>query len=96
MQFTPIDFLIGFFLMNAMPHMLFGLLKIRFLSLFGFSSKGNIAYAVLNVVAAMALYHYEYGLNALRNDGIILGLLTLWLIYLLTTRFLHKVFQEKT
>lgn len=95
MQFTPIDFLIGFFLMNAMPHMLFGLLNIRFLSLFGFSNWGNVAYAFLNVIAALFLYHREYGIEVLANDGVILGAMSILLIYLFSVRFFYTRFHKK-
>ena len=42
-----IDFIIGFALMNAMPHMLVGYGNIRFLGLFGYGNLPNIAYAAL-------------------------------------------------
>ncbi len=94
MQFTFINFLIGFFLMNAMPHMLFGLLKIRFFSLFGFSPAGNLGYALLNVVVALVLFHFQFGIQMLFNHGIILGVLSMILIYLLTGRYFYNLFQK--
>ncbi len=94
-QFNSIDFLIGFFLMNAMPHMLFGLIRLRFLSLFGFSSGGNLLYALVNLGAAGGLYHYQYGINAILRDGIALGAMAILLIYLITGRFLVIFFQDK-
>jgi len=95
MQLTVIDFLIGFFLMNAMPHMLFGLIGVRFLSAFGFSSTGNVAYAGLNVFISLALYNYQYGLATLRDDGIMLGALTMVLIYLLIGRLSFNLFKKE-
>lgn len=94
MAFTLIDFLIGFFLMNAMPHNLFGLLKIRFLSLFGFSSMGNLGYGLLNIVVALLLFHIQYGLQTVFNHGIILGAVAMLLIYLATGRFFYNLFQN--
>jgi len=94
MPFSLIDFFIGFFLMNAMPHMLFGLIRLRFLSAFGFSAPANIAYAFLNVIIAGLLYNYQYGIKTLIDDGIVLGALTMILIYLITGRFLANLFQE--
>lgn len=94
MEFTLIDFFIGFFLMNAMPHLLFGLLKIRFLSAFGFSPKGNIAYAFLNVAIALLLFHIRYGIQELMNQGIVIGAGAMLLIYLLSGRFFYKLFQQ--
>lgn len=93
MEFRLIDFFIGFLLMNAMPHLLFGLIRIRFLSLFGFSDAGNLAYAFINVIAALTLFHIKYGIQQLFNHGIMLGVLTIFLIYLLTGRFFYDRFQ---
>ena len=81
MEFTFIDFLIGFFLMNAMPHILFGLLKIRFFSAFGFSPPGNMGYGLLNITVAFVLFHIHYGLETLMNHGIVVGAGTMLLIY---------------
>lgn len=94
MQFVPTEFFVGFFLMNAMPHMLFGLLGIRFFSLFGFSAQGNLAYAFLNVVVALVLFHFQYGIQALISNGIVIGACTMLLIYLLTGRFFYSLFQQ--
>ena len=94
MNFTLIDFLIGFFLMNAMPHMLFGLIGVRFISLFGFSAKGNIAYAFFNVTVALILFHIQYGLQEIFSNGIVIGALTLLLIYLITGRFFYNLFMN--
>ena len=95
MEFTLIDFLIGFFLMNAMPHILFGLLKIRFLSAFGFSPQGNIGYGLLNIAVTLVLFHIQYGIQELVNHGIVIGAGTMLLIYLVSGRFFYNLFQEK-
>jgi hypothetical protein len=95
MEFTFIDFLIGFFLMNAMPHILFGLLKIRFFSVFGFSPSGNMGYGFLNITVAFVLFHIQYGLETLMNHGIVVGAGTMLLIYVVSGRFFFNLFQEK-
>jgi hypothetical protein len=95
MQFNLIDFFIGFTLMNAMPHLLMGLFRIRFLSLFGFSHNGNLAYGSLNVFVALMLFHIQYGLNILIDNGILIGALVIIVLYLITGRYLYKVFQKK-
>lgn len=95
MQFTLIDFFIGFFLMNAMPHLLFGLLKIRFISAFGFGSTGNVVYAFLNVVAALVLFHIQYEIQDLMNHGIMIGGGTILFIYFVSGRFFYNLFQQK-
>ena len=95
MEFTLVDFLIGFFLMNAMPHSLFGLLKIRFLSAFGFSPHGNIGYGLLNIAVALVLFHFQYGIQELMNHGIVLGTGAMLLIYLVSGRFFYNLFQHR-
>jgi hypothetical protein len=80
--------------MNAMPHLLFGLLNVRFISALGFSPQGNIAYAFLNVAIALILFHMQYGIEKLMNDGVVVGALTMLLIYLITGRFFYKLFQK--
>ncbi len=94
MNFTLIDFLIGFFLMNAMPHLIFGLTKQRFLSLFGFSSSGNLAYAFLNVVIALVLFHSQHGLQELMNHGIVVGAIIMFLLHLVLNKFFYNLFQQ--
>lgn len=93
MELTVVDFLIGFFLMNAMPHTLFGLLKIRFFSAFGFSPQGNLGYGLLNVVLALVLFHFQYGIETLLSHGIVIGAGTMLLIYLVSGRFFYNLFQ---
>ena len=96
MQFAFIDFFIGFILMNAMPHFLFGLLKIRFFSIFGFSPQGNIGYGFVNLIIALVLFHFRYGIQTLLNHGIVIGALAMLLIYLVSGRFFYERFQEKS
>jgi hypothetical protein len=81
MELTLIDFLIGFLLMNAMPHILFGLLRIRFFSAFGFSPQGNLGYGLLNIAFVLFLFHIRYGIEVLMNHGIVVGAGTMLLIY---------------
>ncbi|MEP2989968.1 MAG: hypothetical protein ABJN65_01870 [Parasphingorhabdus sp.] len=94
MTFNIIDFLIGFLLMNAMPHMLFGLMNIRFFSAFGFSPLGNLAYAELNIIAALTLFHFQYGISSLTDQGFIVGALAMLTIYMLTGKFFFNRFQK--
>ena len=95
MQLNILDFLTGFFLMNAMPHMLFGIIRLRFLSLFGFSAVGNLLYALFNIGVAGAIYHYQYDIMSIKQDGILLGALAMFVIYAITGRFFVSFFQAK-
>lgn len=68
-----IDFLIGVFAANALPHYLFGRFDARILGLFGFSAKANIAYAVFCTVVSLALFQWKYGLETVAEHGVFLG-----------------------
>ncbi|MCA9966700.1 MAG: hypothetical protein KC423_20765 [Anaerolineales bacterium] len=94
MNFILIDFLIGFFLMNAMPHMIYGQTKIRFLNAFGFSWQGNLAYSALNVIIALGLFHWQHGIQTIANHGTMIGALALFVIYLITGKFFYRLFQQ--
>ncbi|MEM7164972.1 MAG: hypothetical protein AAF581_05870, partial [Planctomycetota bacterium] len=59
-----VDFLIGLFAVNALPHYLFGRLDTGVLSLFGFSAKGNLLYAGFCLTLSIGLFAYKYGLGA--------------------------------
>ncbi|WP_375238498.1 hypothetical protein [Aurantibacter sp.] len=76
-----IDFFIGALLVNAMPHLIFGLTKTYFLGLFGYSPKGNIAYAVLQFIICLVLFHFNYGLDLLIENGFLIGGLIVLVLY---------------
>lgn len=90
------DFLIGFFLMNAMPHLLFGQMRVRFLSLFGFGAKANLIYAMTNVSAALTLFYFRHGLANLEHFGVLVGGLAMLVIYAITGRFFVRLFRDPT
>lgn len=93
MTFSWIDFLIGFFLMNAMPHWIFGLTKTRMLSAFGFTPAANISYAILNTLLAFGLLAWRYGVEAILLNGVFLGAATILIIYFITGRFFINLFR---
>jgi hypothetical protein len=90
-----IDFLIGATLMNAMPHFVLGVWQGRMVSAFGFGSRQNILYGLLNFAVSVALFLFNYGVNQLFQNAIYVGALTLLVIYLLTGQFWYKLFQQK-
>jgi hypothetical protein len=78
-----------------MPHLIFGIIRLRFLSLFGFSAMGNLLYALVNIGVAGAIYHYQYDIMSIKHDGILLGALAMFVIYAITGRFFVSLFQGK-
>ncbi|MEM7801559.1 MAG: hypothetical protein AAF633_20355 [Chloroflexota bacterium] len=96
MTFTLTDFFIGFFLMNAMPHLIFGLFRIRMLSLFGFSPQANLAYFLVNLTVASGLFQFKYGLQSISGQGVILGACTILFIYVLTGLYFYILFRQNS
>ncbi|QDT31672.1 hypothetical protein [Thalassoglobus polymorphus] len=70
-----IDFLIGLFAANALPHYLIGRFDGRILGLFGYSARANIAYSFLCTAIALGLFQYKYGLESIADHGMLLGVL---------------------
>lgn len=89
------DLFIGGLLMNAMPHLIFGLTKTRYLSLFGYSAAGNIGYAALQLVIAMVLFHIEHSISTLFNNGLVLGATGILFIFFLFGKFTVKFYSGK-
>jgi hypothetical protein len=89
MEFNIYDFVIGLFIANSIPHLIFGIMDIRVLSLFGFSALGNRAYSVFCVVFAAGISSWFYGANSLINNSFFLGVLFLYLSFVFTGRFLY-------
>ena len=94
MTFSWIDFLIGFFLANAIPHFVVGVMDIRFLSLFGFGAKQNILYSLWNLFWAVAITWYVYGLDWLMSNGLFLGAAFILVSYFVSGRFLYLRWKQ--
>jgi len=90
-----VDFIIGALLVNAMPHLIFGLTKTHFLGLFGYSPKGNIMYAVLQFLLCCLLFCFNYGYNELLNNGYLIGGITVLCLYFIFGKFLVKFYGKQ-
>jgi len=90
-----IDFIIGALLVNAMPHLIFGLTKTHFLGLFGYSSKGNITYAILQLLLCCLLFYFNYGYKDLLNNGYLIGGITVLSLYFIFGKFLVKFYGKQ-
>lgn len=90
-----IDFIIGFLLANAFPHLIFGLTKTHFLGMFGFSPKGNISYAVLQLLLCIGIYCYQYGYQELLENGFLIGGITVLVLYFLFGKMLVQFYGTK-
>ncbi|WP_420574336.1 hypothetical protein [Kordia sp.] len=93
-----IDFIIGVLIANAIPHLVFGLTKTHFLGMFGYSPKGNIAYAVVQFLVAIALVCYSYGYMTFLENGFVTGGITVLILYFIFGKILVRYYgkQEKS
>ncbi len=90
-----IDFLIGFTMVNGVPHFILGIYGCRMLSLFGYSRWGNIAYGLLNTVVSIGLFLYQYGVDGIWQNGIFVGGMFIVVAYILTGKLVHYLFHTK-
>ena len=89
---TVTEFLIGALLVNAMPHLIFGLTKTHFLGMFGYSPKGNIIYAILQLIICLSLFLFNYGYEELLENGYLLGGITVLILYFIFGKLLIKFY----
>lgn len=89
-----IDFLIGIFLANAMPHFILGITRTKFLGPFGFSPTGNIVYAVIQFVISLVLIHIQYGLSIIFENGILLGGILVMTMFFIFGRMVLRFYNR--
>ncbi len=92
---TAIDFIIGLTIMNAMPHFVLSVYKGRMLSLFGYTPRANLLYALFNVLVAAALFLSKYGANRFWENGILVGACFTLVMYYLTGNYFYQTFHKK-
>jgi hypothetical protein len=94
MNSSLIDFFIGLTLVNIIPHYMVGILKVRFLSLYGFGDKQNMAYAYTSLAVSIILYHINYGVNTIFDHAWYAGGLFVVISYLILGSVFVKMFKE--
>lgn len=90
-----VDFIIGGLLMNAMPHFIFGITNVKYLGLFGFSTTGNIVYSLLQFVICIVLFHVQYGIYHLFENGMFVGGLSVLIAFFLFGKIVFNLFNRK-
>jgi hypothetical protein len=90
-----IDFIIGVLIANAMPHFIFGITKTHFLGLFGYSPKGNIYYAILQLALSAILFFIQYNFEDLATNGYLIGALAVLVCYLILGKKMLNNFNKK-
>lgn len=89
-----VDFLIGFFAVNALPHYLFGRMNSGVLGLFGFGPRANVAYAIFCLSVSVCLFLTQHSVTDWRNHMTFLGALTIVVAYLLTWDFIDRFLRR--
>ena len=89
-----IDLLIGITLMNAMPHYVLGVWKAKMLSGFGLGHSRNIVWGLLNVLASVTLFIYQYGVKGLIENQIYLGALIILVTFLFSSWFWYRLYYK--
>ena len=89
-----IDFLIGGLLANGLIHFVISLTKIRFLSLFGYSSKANLFYALLQFAIAVILLTINYNVDELLQNGILVGVISVIVAFLIFGKMFVRMYSE--
>ncbi|MDH5546383.1 MAG: hypothetical protein OEZ43_12380 [Gammaproteobacteria bacterium] len=87
------DYLSGILLAGAFLHLVYAYANIRFPSLFGRSTKGNLIHSILLAGASIDVFAFNHGLDAVFNSGLLMGGVDLYLVYLLFGRFMHRRWQ---
>lgn len=95
MNFSFVDFTVGFLMMASMSHIVMSRADISFPSAFGYNSKANLIHGLLAASIAFGIYFFSYGFNAIINNGLLLGAFDLLLAYALFGRILHNKIQKK-
>ena len=96
MENPIIDFFIGLTVANSIPHFLVGAARVRFLGMFGYGDKANMAYSLVSIVASLTLFHLNYGITNLFSVPMYVGALFIALAYVFTSHLLVKIFAKKS
>ncbi|WP_018344468.1 hypothetical protein [Cytophaga aurantiaca] len=89
-----IDFFIGLFLANAMPHFILGITKTKFLGPFGFSPAGNIVYAFIQFVISLVLIQIQYGLAAILKNGMLLAAVLVMAMFFIFGKMILRFYNR--
>lgn len=88
------DFIIGFTLMNAMPHIILGVWKARMLSGFGFGNLQNILWGLFNLAISISLFGLNYGLSSIGSHAIYAGAVCMLLLFAILSPIWYRIFTK--
>jgi hypothetical protein len=90
-----IDFLIGLTVANSIPHFLVGAAGIRFLGMFGYGNKANMAYSLFSIIVSLILFHINYGITSIFEMPMYVGALFVAVSYVFGSHILVKLFAKR-
>lgn len=90
-----IDFLIGVFAANALPHFVLGCVDAQVLGLFGYGARQNRLYGYFCAAVALLLFHVRYGLSTLLAQPMLLGVLFVVFSYFLGWPVIDRFLRRK-
>jgi len=93
MEFSIIDFMVGFLLVSSIVHIAMAKAKISFPSVFGRTAKANNIHGILLAFVAVDIYFFSYGFNTTINNGVLIGAVDFIICYVLFGGFLHRRFK---
>jgi len=89
-----LDFLIGGLYANGLIHFVISLTKIRFLSLFGYSPKANLAYALLQFGVSTVLLLMNYQFEELLKNGVLVGVIGVIMAFLVFGKMFVRIYKR--
>lgn len=95
MEFSFVDFIVGFLMVGAMAHVVASCAEISFPSAFGYSAKANLIHGLLAAFIAVDIYFFSYGFAATIGNSMLMGMFDLIILYALFGRMLHRKIQKK-
>lgn len=95
MTFSILEFLAGFLLVGSVTHLVMAYSNLEFPSLFGRSPRANMIYSVCVAAIAVDLFIFSQGFSAFLSNGLLMGAVDMYLLYLLFGKLLHKKLAGK-
>ena len=96
MNIIWIDWLSGFLVVGAMVHLAMAHSDTPFPSVFGKGRKANLWHSIILAVVVVDLQFFTYDFTAILSNGLLLGALDMYLLYLVFGRWLHRKLQLNT
>jgi len=95
MSFLWLDFLVGFLVLGSFVHLVMAYNNKPFPSVFGNSAMANAIYSEVVVVLAVGAYVFLNDFQTLMNNGVLLGMMDMYVCYLVFGRWITRRFSSE-